>query len=124
MTGHPVVLWKDPKALRLGGLAESIVEANEVSTRGLSVGPQECCRELDRVRSAQRVQEQCACRRLANLMAGLHLEPVRGQSRHGLSRLVLVSTRQDVIASQPCEGGIALDGGHPPDDDRAVFFGN
>src|SRR5206468_10449534 len=50
MTGHPVVLWKDPKALRLGGLAKSIVEANEVSTRGLSVGPQECCRELDRFR--------------------------------------------------------------------------
>ena len=35
MTGYPVVLWKDPKALRLGGLAKSIVEANEVSTRGL-----------------------------------------------------------------------------------------
>ena len=121
LTGPPAWVAR-AKALGLGGLAESVVEANEVSTGGSPVGPQESSRELERVRSAQRMQEQDARRRLADSIAGLHLEPVIGQPRHGLSRLVLASAREDGIASQPCEGGIALDGGCPPDDDCSVFF--
>jgi hypothetical protein len=116
------VLWQDLEPLSLGGLAESLVKADEVLTGGPSIDPEERCRELESVCRAERVQEEHAGRRISDLVARLNLDPVSGQARHGLSGLVLVGTRQDSVASQPRKSGITFDRRDPPNDDSSVIL--
>jgi hypothetical protein len=118
--GRARILWQDFEALALGGLAEALVEADEVLTGSPSVGPEESGRKLEGIRSAKRMQQKDARSRFPDLTARLHLGPVSGEACHGVSSLVFVGAREDVVASSPCEGGITLDRRRPPDDDGSV----
>ncbi len=116
-------LRQDFEPLALGGLAEALVEADEVLTGSPAVGPEESCRKLEGIRSAKRMQEKDARGRFPDLMARLHLGPVSGQARHGLSGLVFVGAREDVVPSPPGKRRITFDRRRPPDSD-GVFLGD
>src|SRR5256885_6897975 len=66
------------------------------------------------------MQEQNAGGQVADLAAGLDFGPALGKLRHDLPGLVLLGAREDVVAPQPGEGGLTLDRGLPPDDERLV----
>ena len=120
--GRARILWQDFEALALGGLAEALVEADEVLTGSPSVCPEESCRKLEGIRRAKRMQEKDARGRFSDLLTGLHLGPVGGQTRHGLPGLVFVGACEDVVPSPPGEGRIAFDRRRPPDSD-GIFLG-
>ena len=102
-------LREELETLALGGLAKASVEGDEVLTSRTSVGPEEPCRKLEGVRSAKRMKEKDARRRLSDVLARLHLDPASGQARHPSSSLVLLGARQDVVPPQSCKCRIALD---------------
>src|SRR5437660_11641508 len=102
-------LREELETLALGGLAEALVEADELVTRSTAIGPHEGRAELQSVRRAERMQQKHAAGRLANLMARLNLGPLSRQAHHGLSGLVLLGAREDVVASSPREGRKAFD---------------
>src|SRR5947208_3986925 len=117
-------LREELEPLALGGLAKASVEGDEVLTGRTPVGPEERCRKLEGVRSAKRMKEKDARRRLSDVLARLHLDPASGQARHALSSLVLLGARQDVVPPQFCKCRIAFDQRYPPNDDRPVFLHN
>src|SRR5438132_4287250 len=117
-------LWQDFEPLALGGLTEALIERHERVTRDTGVGPHEGCGELQGIRGAERMQQKHAPGRFADLMAWLNLGPVSGEAGHGVSGLVFVSAREDIVASPPCEGGIAFDRCRPPDDQSSVRVGD
>src|SRR5207248_7457094 len=106
--------------LALGGLAEALVEAHEVMPRGAPIGPQEPRGELERLPGMELMQEQDAGGQVADLAAGLDFGPALGKLRDDLPGLILLGAREDVVAPQPGEGGLTLDRGLPPDDERLV----
>src|SRR5437870_9533688 len=66
-------LREELETLALGGLAEALVEADELVTRSTAIGPDKGRAELQSVRRAERMQQKHAAGRLANLMARLNL---------------------------------------------------
>lgn len=123
MSARMRALWQDFEALALGGLAQPLVETDELVMRDTATSPHEGCGELQSVRCAERMQQKRAPGRLADLVAWLNLGPVSGQAQHGLSGLVFLGAREDLVASPPCEGGIAFERCCPPDDDGFVLLG-
>jgi len=88
-----------PEALPLSGLTKPLIEADEIVVRWAAIGPQESGGQLQSVRGSQRMQDERARRRVSDLMARLDLDPVIGEAPHDLSRLLLVSARENVVAS-------------------------
>src|SRR5947208_7753174 len=115
-------LRENLETLALGGLAEARVEADELVTRSTAIGRHAGRAALQSVRRAERRQQKHAAGRLANLMARLHLGPLSRQAHHGLSGLVLLGAREDVVASSPREGRKAFDRCRPPDNDGYVLL--
>src|SRR5438093_10202677 len=93
-------------------------------TRDTGVGPYEGGGELQGIRGADRMQQEHAAGRFADLIAWLNLGPVSGEAGHRVSGLVFVSPREDIVAAPPCEGGIAFDRCRPPDDEGSVRVGD
>ena len=123
MSGVPF-LRQDSEAFGVGGLSEPLIEADELVVSWAAIRPEQSSGQLQSIRGAQRMQNEGARRRIAHVMAGLDLGPVSREARHDLSRLLLVSTREDVVASPSCEGGIAFDRRRPPGDDGSVARGH
>src|SRR5437762_8690078 len=105
-------LREDLETLALGGLAETLVKADELVTRTTAIGPHEGRAELQSVRRAERMQQKHASGRLADLMARLNLGPLSRQAQHGVSGLVLLGAREDIVASSPGEGGTEIGRAH------------
>src|SRR5256884_5210142 len=115
-------LRENLETLALGGLAEALVEATAPGTGSSAIGPQGGRAELQSVRRAERMQQKHAAGRLANLMARMNRGPLSRQARRGLSGLVLLGAREDVVASSPREGRKAFDRCRPPDSDGYVLL--